>query len=210
MSTAAEFLTIAGIHFLAVVSPGPDFAVVSRNSLSHSRRMGVWSAAGVALGIVVHIAYCLAGVGWIVARSPLLFALLRGAGAGYLLFIGARAFFARPGGPRSVDRGSAPALTAFGALRMGFLTNVLNPKATLFFLGLFTQVIRPATPFLVEMIYAAEMVTITFAWFAFLALALSHRSVVGALGKAQPHVERAMGLALAGFGGWMAFSSVLG
>lgn len=206
MPDIAEFLTVAGIHLLAVMSPGPDFAVVTRNSLGHSRRIGVWSAAGVALGILVHVAYCLAGVGVLLSTSPLLFTVVRAAGAGYLIWVGLRGLLARPGASAPATPEGRPTVTAWGGLRMGFLTNALNPKATLFFLGLFTQVIRPATPVVVELVYAAEMVLVTFGWFALVALALSHAAVERRLGTVRHHVDRGMGAALAGFGIWMAAS----
>ena len=89
------------------------------------------------------------------------------------------------------------------------MANALNPKATLFFLGLFTQAIRPSTPLGVELLYGVEMVLATFGWFALIAVGFSHPLVVKRLAGVQHHVERVMGLALAGFGAWMGFSMVL-
>jgi RhtB (resistance to homoserine/threonine) family protein len=202
-----EFLTLAGIHLLAVVSPGPDFAVVSKNSLAHSRRIGVWSALGVALGILVHVTYCVVGLGFVLSRTPGLFALIRVAGALYLLYTGWKCLRATPAGAAPAGAAqAAPGLGPWGALRMGFFTNALNPKATLFFLGLFTQVVRPSTPLVVELLYGAEMVAATFAWFALLAVGLSHPAVVTRLGRVQHRVEQVMGVALGGFGLWMGVS----
>jgi RhtB (resistance to homoserine/threonine) family protein len=210
MPYLSEFLTLAAIHLLAVVSPGPDFAVVSKNSLSGSRRIGIWSAAGVALGILVHVTYCIAGIGWVISNSPLLYTLIRAAGAGYLLYIGWSCLRAAPAAVAgAAPTGSSPAITWGKALRMGFLTNALNPKATLFFLGLFTQVINPSTPIAVELLYGAEMVVATFAWFALLAVALSHPAVVRRVSRIQHGVERAMGVVLGGFGLWMGLSMIL-
>lgn len=211
MPDLTDFLTLAAIHLLAVVSPGPDFAVVSRNSLAYSRRIGIWSAAGVALGILVHVAYCIVGIGWVISRSPLLFTLIRVAGAAYLLYLGWKCLRAAPAAAAAGTAADRPArpLGAGAAVWMGFLTNALNPKATLFFLGLFTQVIHPSTPIAVELLYGAEMVAATFAWFAFLAVALSHPAIVRRVSRVQHVVERAMGVVLGGFGLWMGISMIL-
>jgi len=201
-----ELLTVAAVTLLAVISPGPDFAVVTRNSLACSRRAGVWSASGVALGILVHVAYCLAGIGLLVAGSPLLFVALRYLGAGYLVWVGIQSLRARlkPAAEAASVRGAD--LGRLTALRQGFLTNVLNPKATLFFLSLFTQVIRPTTPPAVQALYGVMMAGLTFAWFAIVALTFSHAGVKRRIARAQHVVVKAMGVLLVALGAWIALS----
>lgn len=195
-----EFLAVAGLHLLAVVSPGPDFAVVSQASLTRSRKAGVWTALGVSLGILVHVAFGLVGIGLLMSRSPALFTTVRLLGAGYLLNLGWKCLRpAAPGGP-SEGEGRRDALGPGAALRLGFLTNALNPKATLFFLSLFTQIIGAATPAGVRLLYGAEMALMTFAWFALVAALLTVGGVARRVRKAQAIVERAMGVALIGLG----------
>ncbi len=58
-----EFLTVALVHLLAVASPGPDFAIVLRESVSNGRHAGIWTALGVGSGILLHVGYCLLGIG---------------------------------------------------------------------------------------------------------------------------------------------------
>ncbi|HKB58328.1 MAG TPA: LysE family transporter, partial [Lacunisphaera sp.] len=65
MNYWSEFLTIAVAHALAVASPGPDFALVLRQSLTHGRRTAIWSSIGVGCGISIHIVYCLLGLGFV-------------------------------------------------------------------------------------------------------------------------------------------------
>ena len=67
-----EFMTVALVHLLAVASPGPDFAVVVRESVAQGRRAGSWTALGVGCGIFVHVAYSLLGIGLIVSQSIVL------------------------------------------------------------------------------------------------------------------------------------------
>ncbi len=86
-----EFLTVAVIHLLAVISPGPDFAMISRNSLVYSRKTGIYSSLGLALGILVHVSYSLVGIGLIISRSIVIFSAIKFLGAGYLIYIGYKA-----------------------------------------------------------------------------------------------------------------------
>ena len=92
----AEFLTVALIHLLAVASPGPDFAVVVRESVTHGRRAGTWTAFGVGTAIFLHVGYSLLGIGLIVSQSIMLFNVLKWAAAAYLVYIGFKALRARP------------------------------------------------------------------------------------------------------------------
>src|SRR5438105_1483157 len=89
-------LTIAGIHLLAVMSPGPDFIMTSRNSLRYSRRTGIYTSLGLSLGTAVHITYALVGLGLLIAQSAALFNAIKLIGAAYLLFIGYKALRAKP------------------------------------------------------------------------------------------------------------------
>ena len=92
----AEFLTVALIHLLAVASPGPDFAVVVRESVTHGRRAGTWTAFGVGTAIFLHVGYSLLGIGLIVSQSIMLFNVLKWLAAAYLVYIGIKALRARP------------------------------------------------------------------------------------------------------------------
>ena len=199
-----EFLLIAGIHLLAVMSPGPDFAMVVRNSLVYSRRTGLFAAAGLALGILVHVAYSLLGIGLVISQSVMLFNTIKLLGAAYLIYIGLRALLSRAAENREVHSNeAAPSgkeLKPLAAVRLGFLTNVLNPKATLFFLALFTQVINPGTPFGMKLLYGAEMSLVTFCWFALVALLLTHKRIERMFFGVKQHMERLFGAILVGLG----------
>jgi hypothetical protein len=91
-----ELFTVATITILAVISPGADFAMVSRNSMMMSRRAGVLTAVGISLGVLVHVAYSLLGVGLVISRSVLLFNLIKYLGAAYLIYLGLSMVRARP------------------------------------------------------------------------------------------------------------------
>jgi RhtB (resistance to homoserine/threonine) family protein len=194
-------LTVALIHLLAVMSPGPDFIMTIRNSLAYSRRSGFYSSIGLGLGILVHVTYCLAGIALIISRSVLIFSVIKYIGAAYLLYIGIKSLRAKPAARiNATEEYSAVDLTKGQALRMGFITNATNPKATLFFLSLFTIVIQPGTPLFVKLIMGGEMVIATMAWFSLVTIIASHRLVRSRIGKIQHYLERFMGGILILFG----------
>tara|TARA_R110002110_G_C13068216_1_gene682566 strand:- start:33 stop:302 length:270 start_codon:yes stop_codon:yes gene_type:complete len=80
-----EFLALATIAFLGALAPGPDFIVVTNNSLKFGRKAGFYTAIGVALGCLIHISYCIAGIGYMVMQSVLLFNIIKYLGAAYLI-----------------------------------------------------------------------------------------------------------------------------
>ncbi|MBX9756809.1 MAG: LysE family transporter [Pseudomonadaceae bacterium] len=204
-----EFLTVALVHLLAVASPGPDFAIVVRESVSSGRHAGVWTAIGVGSGILVHVSYCLLGIGLIVSQSIMLFNLLKWLAAAYLIYIGIRALRAKPAAPLQAQQVlEAVAVTARGAFVRGFVTNGLNPKATLFFLSLFTLVISPQTPLLVQAGYGAYLAVATAAWFCAVAMLFSHARVRNGFIRMGHWFDRMMGVVLVALGIKVALSEL--
>lgn len=169
--------TVAAIHLLAVISPGPDFIMACKNSLTYSRKTGIWTAVGFGGGIMVHIFYSLAGLALIISKSILLFNAIKFLGAGYLIYIGYKSFFAKSSKIELGEHHKKADITRLAAVRMGFLTNVLNPKATLFFLSLFTFVISPKTPLSIMLIMSAIMIANTILWFSLVAIFLSQKRI---------------------------------
>lgn len=192
-----EFIAIAVAHLFAVASPGPDFAVIMRQCVTAGTRAGVWTAMGVGAGIFLHVSYCILGVALLLSRSQTLFAVTKLLGAAYLFYLGVQAFRASMqeqavAGVASEEISVRP-WRAFG---LGFLTNGLNPKATLFFLALFSVVIDAATPLSVQLLYGLYLGLATFAWFAGLSLLLGRPAVRAFLLRAGVWFERGMGLVL--------------
>ncbi len=203
----SAFLTIAVIHLLAVISPGPDFALVVKNGISGDRSGGLWTCAGVAAGISVHVTYCLLGIGLVISQSIVLFNTIKWIGALYLIVIGWKALTAKSS-TKDIDlTGSRREQPWHRWFLEGFLCNALNPKATVFFLAVFTQIISPATPTGVQVLYGLYMVLQTFVWFAFLTTLLSIDVVRKAIGKVHGVIDRVMGGILILLGLKVAFSS---
>ncbi|MEN5198570.1 LysE family transporter [Pseudomonas wadenswilerensis] len=205
----AEFLTVALIHLLAVASPGPDFAVVVRESVTHGRRAGTWTALGVGTAIFLHVGYSLLGIGLIVSQSIMLFNALKWLAAAYLLYIGFKALRARPGAPGSENvQASTVERTPRAAFVAGFMTNGLNPKATLFFLSLFTVVINPHTPLAIQAGYGAYLAVATGLWFCLVAMLFSQQRVRAAFARMGHWFDRTMGAVLIALGVKIAFTEM--
>lgn len=205
-----EFLTVALIHLLAVASPGPDFAIVVRESVGYGRRAGLFTAFGVGTGILVHVTYSLLGIGLIVSQSIVLFNALKWLAAAYLLYIGIKALRARPSDPASAEPNlAAGERSRRGAFVTGFITNGLNPKATLFFLSLFTVVIDPHTPLLVQAGYGLYLALATGAWFCLLAWLFSRARVRAGFARMGHWFDWLTGVVLIGLGVRLVASEVV-
>jgi RhtB (resistance to homoserine/threonine) family protein len=205
----SEFLAVAAIHLLAVASPGPDFAVVVRESVTHGRRAGTWTALGVGSAIFLHVGYSLLGIGLIVSQSIVLFNVLKWMAAAYLLYIGVKALRARPASEAPTqERSASPVRTPRQAYVAGFMTNGLNPKATLFFLSLFTVVINPHTPMAVQAGYGVYLAVATAAWFCLVARLFSHSRVRAGFARIGHWFDRVMGAVLIALGVKIALSEM--
>ena len=206
MEYSSAILTVALLHFLAVISPGPDFIMITRNSLLYSKRAGVYSAIGLGLGILVHITYSLIGIGVLISKSILLFNFIKYIGAAYLIYIGYKSLTSKSSKLQLADE-QRKDLSKFEALKVGFLTNVTNPKATLFFLSLFTVVINPSTPLTVKLVMALEMFIVTIVWFSLVAHFISLHFIKNKIGKIQNFAEKFIGVILIGLGIKVALST---
>ena len=193
MQYSALIGTVAIIHLLAVISPGPDFMMSVRNSLTYSRKTGIWTAVGFGGGIAVHIFYSLAGVALIISKYIILFSGIKFIGAGYLIYIGLKSFFSKSSKIKSGEYEKKKDISSLAAVRMGFLTNVLNPKATLFFLSLFTLVISPETPLPVMIIMGIIMIINTVFWFSLVAVFLSHKKIRSVFERFQNIFNKTLG-----------------
>ncbi|MBN7770334.1 LysE family transporter [Marinobacter daepoensis] len=204
-----EFLTVALVHLLAVASPGPDFAVVLRQALTQSQRNALLTAAGIGIGILLHVGYSLLGIGLIIQQSVMLFTILKVIGAIYLLYIAWHCLRARAGGLHVQTNGGSPQ-TGWAAFRLGFLTNALNPKATLFFVSLFSVVIKPDTPVGLQAAYGLYMALATGLWFALVSVFFTHPRVRRGFNRFGHWLDRAMGGILVLLAGQLLLSTVSG
>ncbi len=191
-----SILALTGIQMVGVISPGPDFAVVVRNSLVYSRTTGLWTAVGITLGTTVHLTCILLGVGIFIENTPFLFHVFKYAGTGYLIYVGCKGLLTKK---HALDYGEThhqKVISPFVALRTGFFIDVSNPKAILFFLSVLSVFLTPQEPALILFIYGVIIALTTVIWFAIVALCFSHKRLRLFFSEMHHWVERATGLLL--------------
>lgn len=198
MTPFAEAAAVATITILAVISPGPDFAMVTRNSYLFGRRTGLLCALGIALGVQVHVAYTMFGVALLMTHAHGLLSAIKLLGAAYLIWIGIQTLRNRK--PVTVDLTAAPAMSGLAACRMGFLTNALNPKTTLFVVSTYTQVVSSHTPLAAQFGYGLFMSLAHLAWFGVVAWCFGAPALRAALLRRQRLLDRLIGSTLCGLG----------
>lgn len=198
MNEYALFATAALAHALAVMSPGPDFAMVVRQTLAHGRAAGVRTALGIGSGICVHVAWGLFGLGWLLARMPWLLDALLHAGAGFLIWMGAQALRAQP--QTAQDEVASPAAARHRDYLIGVLTNLLNPKAMLFFVALCTPLVTAGASAALRFALGAWIVFATTAWFSLVSVTLDHPRWRATLRRHAHWIDRGMGLVLIALG----------
>lgn len=196
----AIFGAVAAAHALGVSSPGPDFTVTLRQTLTHGRRTGMTTALGIGSGIFFHVAWGMFGLGWAVERFPALLGVLRYGGAAVLMWIGVQALRAQPmvtatGDPESAPMPAPPACHAWS---LGLATNLLNAKAFLFFVALCSSVVTAGAPVPLRLALGLWMVVATAAYFSFVAWTVGHPAVRRRLLAHAHRIDRTMGLILIG------------
>jgi len=192
----AEYLsnifTVAAISVVMVVSPGQDFAMVTRSALVFSRKAAVLSALGIFFGIWVHVTYSLAGIAIVISKTPMLYNSIKYAGASYLLYLGIKGLLSKKEITANNQKDNN-GISNFTAFRNGFLSNALNPKTTLFFLSIFTQVIDKDTPLAIQFFYGVIIAIAHLVWFIIVAYFFSSKSFVKRFSAKKVIMERMMG-----------------
>lgn len=201
-----ELIAVALITMLAVISPGPDFAMVTRYSYLFGRGTGLTCALGIALGVQVHVFYTMFGVGLLAQHAQPVLQGIKLAGACYLVYMGWKTFFNRT--PAGRDQPANPGISAWQALYGGFLTNALNPKTTLFVVSTYTQLVSPGTPLARQFGYGLFMSGAHWVWFSLVAWSVSSPWLRRALLDHQGVVDRCVGAILMALGGTLALAQV--
>lgn len=177
MEVVIPLLTVAGIHLLSCMSPGPNFLICVRRGLRHPPRIMLLTCLGVATGTMTWTLLGVLGFTAVILSSPTLFWMLKLVGGAYLVRLGFLALrSALRGSLRpELDPGAAPArpMNGWRAYRSGLLTCLSNPKAAAYFLALFTTVLGPQTPDQVKWLLLMELPLISFVFYALAALVLS-------------------------------------
>ncbi|MDI2033518.1 LysE family transporter [Paenarthrobacter nitroguajacolicus] len=163
------WLALVGAGTLISFTPGAGAIFTMSNSLNSGFRRSIWGIMGQQVALVIHILIVALGVGVLVSNSPVIFNVIRYAGAAYLVYLGIRQFLHKPDldKERVDDKKNEPALSMF---QRGVWVNLLNPKAIVFFLAFMPQFIRPDQPLVQQYVVLTATVLaidIMVMWFFF-------------------------------------------
>ncbi|MBE7637119.1 LysE family transporter [Sneathiella sp. P13V-1] len=197
----AQVISILLITCLAVISPGPDFAMTLRNSVRYGRTSGLLTALGIACGISVHVTYIVFGLAYILFENTWLLEIMKVIGACYLAWIGILSFFPNRRDGTDVAKGDhSRFFSKIAAIRNGFLSNALNPKTALFFIALFTQIVSPTTSLSAQLSLGLFIALAHLLWFAFVAILLTQNRLETIIRKSKRTIEKVTGACLLGLG----------
>lgn len=205
MTDFSLIASVTLIHLLAVISPGPDFFMAIKNSLTYSRKTGIYTAIGFGLGIAVHIFYSLAGLALLISKSIVIFNLIKYLGVTYLLYLGFKSLISSSSDIKIENQIHIKDISPLKAISQGFLTNVLNPKATLFFLSLFTLVISPQTANTTLFFISFILIFNTALWFSLVAIFLTQKRMRVIYNRYQKYFNKLFGGVLIALGLKIAF-----
>ena len=192
-----DLISIAGLTVLIMISPGPDLALVARNTVVGGKHAGGWTSIGILCGNLVHIGYCLVGIGWLIANSIIAFTILKLAGGAYLVFLGVQSFRARIDFENHSESRQAQNRKWW---LQGLLNNLLNPKGPLFYLGMLAVFVRPdSSPLYLVLLVCTTIGVSAFFWVLFVYV-LQINAVRERLHAAAKWVGRLLGTVLIALG----------
>lgn len=207
MTYLPELLAVAAVWAVVVVSPGPDFVAVVHHSTARSRREALFVGVGIATataiwsnGSLLGLAVVFARFGWLVTTVKLL-------GAAYLVYLGITVIRRAHRPPRSTDAGRRPAQRPLAAYRVGFLTDLANPKAAVFFSSLFAVVLPAGAPGWLQASAVAVIVGIAWGWYSAVAVVFSFAPVRAGYRRVRRWVDYATGGVLVSLGARLAAGS---
>ena len=203
--TYMEIISLALIGLLIVISPGADFVLVLKNSMTSGRISGVWTALGISLAIGVHISYSMLGISYLISQNELIFSFVKYAGAAYLMYLGIKGILTANASLEAIKQHKNK-LKPSQYIIQGFLCNLLNPKTMLFFISLFSQLISSdsSNQFLV-LLYGLYIALLHGLWFSLVALLFTSNVLKNSLFRMKKRINQTCGIGLLAFGAILAF-----
>lgn len=154
------------IDILAIISPGPDFFMVLRNTLSHGKKAGFYTTLGITCGGALAFTLSLFGIGVLIAKSHLLFFILKLIGGIYLIYIALGSIFNKVNIVEdNLDDNEIHAISSSYYFKVGFFCNITNPKSWMFILGLSTYIAQNGNTLIDGSIITVLSTFSVFLWF---------------------------------------------
>jgi len=196
MDLLQGLLLITTIHVLAAASPGPDFILVSQQTLANGKKSGFMCSIGIALGLSIHIIYSAFGLAAVIANSTTTLWVIKILGGCYLLYLGYKGITAKANNQTDESHDNVIKHSPAKSIGIGFLCNALNPKAPIYFVALFTLVLSPELPLSHLIIYGLWMMLIQLAWFSTVVLLLSRPIINQRFTRMGHWIDRVLGGAM--------------
>lgn len=195
------FITVGLAHFLALLSPGPDFVLIVKSAIKNDSKDAIGVALGITSANAVYIGLCLIGVGSILAASASIMIALKIIGGLFLMYLGLQALRARKDAYSQFQvaklANSKSAKTTFlKEFVAGFLSGIFNPKNLLFYLSLFTVVLTPDISFMFKLGLGIWMTVVVFAWDTAIIFLLSTPKVRAKFTQAAYYIDKITGALL--------------
>jgi len=202
-SKYTEFLAFAAV---LIVIPGPDFAVVTKNTLVGGRRRGRWTALGVSNSNLVQGTAAAFGLSALIVKVQPLFESIKWAGVAYLAYLSVQAFRSARRGEYAPLDGNDPASTAQNAAgwRQGFISNITNPKVLVFYLAVLPQFLTPGAGLGWLLLLAWSHAALSLAYLLVLVTGLHGARRLLMRRRVRRALDAATGAALLGFGARLA------
>ena len=195
----STLLSVAALYVLVLIIPGPDVLLVSQIAVARSRRAALLAGAGVVCGIACWAALALLGIGVLFQNFAWIHGVIRVAGGLYLLYM-AYTLWRSSFGAQGQSAHTSPPAGDLKAFRSGFLTNIANPKAAIFFGSVFSSVLPAHSGAGLKLGAFTVIVTLSVLWFALVALGMSTARLQAAYLNARRGIDRVAGTVMAGFG----------
>lgn len=203
MDFTTALLSILTIHLLASISPGPDFVVVSQNTLSHGRKQGLLCGIGVCTGILFHISYSVTGLAVAIQHSNNLIRYIGIFGGCYLIFLGYKSIKSSINNKTHLTEISFSSTKSKSAFWSGFIVNIFNPKAAIYFVSLFSLFISTELSIGRLIIIVTLIITVQMSWYFTFIYLITIPKVRNVLEKKIHYIDRFLGLLLILMGGYM-------
>ncbi|QEE29805.1 hypothetical protein FTW19_18535 [Terriglobus albidus] len=207
MHYAAALLALAGVHLLAVASPGPAFVATMRVSMQHRRPVAAAHGFGLGFAAFLWGAAAVFGVQIILAKAEWLYRIMQFAGGIYLCYIGVQSWRHAKSKTSNGAISAAPDMSAGTAFLRGLTLNLANPKVIVFFASIFTAVLQPSWPLWLRGIVLAIVFVDEAGYYIGLSLLLSTQKAQAAYRRAKTGIERTAGTAMFMFGGKLIYSA---
>ena len=195
-----NFLLYIALCILLIILPGPDTAIVTKNTIVTSRRAGFETMFGTLSALMIHTTFAIVGLSAIIVQSSKFFTVIKFVGAIYLIYLGVKTLIAMI--KRKAQTAIEPSTSSkSSSYFQGFFTNLLNPKVAVFFLTFLPQfVANPNEPLLPFLILGITYSVLTFIWFVFYITLLSRVRAFMNKPTTQKWMEGITGAVLVGFG----------